>query len=112
MSIIRFGRGNLGPEAEPDDKRLSGTDGQLPGLPPYAGNVRRFVNSAALLASDLAKDLRNSSIKSHLWCQFTAKWHSPSRASHVDFETRYNRTRVMTSRAFAAARFSVGDFLL
>jgi len=71
-----------------------------------------LINIAALLASDLAKDLRNSSIKSHLWCQFTAKWHSPSRASHVDFETRYNRTRVMTSWAFAAARFSVGDFLL
>ena len=35
-----------------------------------------------------------------------------ARTSHVDFETRYDRTRVMTSRAFAAARFSVGDFLL
>ena len=73
---------------------------------------QRWLYPSPLLASDLAKDLRKSSIKSHLWCQFTARWHSPSRASHVDFETRYNRTRVMTSWAFAAARFSVGDFLL
>src|SRR2546427_5454648 len=57
-------------------------------------------NYSPAIASDLAKGLRNSSIKNHLWCQFTAKWHSPSRASHVDFETRYNRTRVMTSWAF------------
>jgi len=63
-----------------------------------------WINPSALLASDLAKDLRNFLNKKPFMVPVYGQVaQSFARTSHVDFETRYNRTRVMTSRANGGA---------